>query len=93
MAAMPWTKEEDIALCESWVEALSHHTSGRRSSGPFRRSIRQHFQAYTGHNNRTVDSLSSRFRTIRLDCERFETIHTIVEIEGGDLGEDETLFK
>ncbi|MFS7992470.1 hypothetical protein Hanom_Chr12g01082591 [Helianthus anomalus] len=62
--------------------------SGRRSSGPCWRTIRQHFQAYAGENNRTIDSLMSRFKTICLDCERFETIHTAVELEGGDLGED-----
>ncbi|MFS7978541.1 hypothetical protein Hanom_Chr10g00916661 [Helianthus anomalus] len=91
MAAVAWTEEEDIALCESWVGALSHHTPGRRSSGPFCRTIRQHFQAYIGENNRTVDPLSSRFRRTRLDCERFETIHTAVEHEGGDLEEDDII--
>ncbi|MFS8024066.1 hypothetical protein Hanom_Chr16g01458871 [Helianthus anomalus] len=89
MAAVAWTEEEDFALCESWVEALSHHTPSRRSSSLLWRTNQQHFQAYTGENNRTVDSHSSRFRTIRL--ERFETIHTVVKLKGGDLGEDDII--
>ncbi|MFS7955465.1 hypothetical protein Hanom_Chr07g00642981 [Helianthus anomalus] len=93
MTTVAWAEEEDIALCVSWVEALSNHTSSRHSRGPFWRTIRQHFQAYTGHNNRTVDSLSSRFMTIRLDCETFETIHTAVELKGGDLGDMGEAFK
>ncbi|KAJ0763945.1 hypothetical protein HanPI659440_Chr08g0286671 [Helianthus annuus] len=28
---------------------------------------------------------------IRLNCERFETIHTTVEHESGDLGEDDSI--
>ncbi|MFS8004460.1 hypothetical protein Hanom_Chr13g01226091 [Helianthus anomalus] len=93
MATVAWTEEEeDIAVCESWVEALSHHMPGRRMSGPFWRKIRQHFCVYGGETTRTIDALSSRFRVIRLDCERFETIHTAVEHKGGDLGRT-TSFK
>ncbi|MFS7962845.1 hypothetical protein Hanom_Chr08g00731321 [Helianthus anomalus] len=44
-----------------------------------------------GENNRTVDALSSRFRAIRLDYERFMTIHTVVEHKDGDLREDDII--
>ncbi|MFS8017287.1 hypothetical protein Hanom_Chr15g01378621 [Helianthus anomalus] len=40
-----------------------------------------------GDTTRTVDALSSRFKVIHLDCERFEMVHTVVENAGDDLGE------
>ncbi|MFS8011623.1 hypothetical protein Hanom_Chr14g01311261 [Helianthus anomalus] len=89
MAAIPWMQEEDIALCESWVEALSHYTPRNRSSCPFWGRILQHFSI--GDHTRTVDAPSSRFRTIPMDRERFEQLHTAVEHQGGDFGEDDTI--
>ncbi|MFS8029692.1 hypothetical protein Hanom_Chr17g01525291 [Helianthus anomalus] len=91
MVAVAWTEGEGIALCESWVEALSHHTPGRRSSGPFWRTIRQQFQAYTGENNRAVNSLSSRFRTIRLIAKDSRRFTPPWSSEGGDFGEDDII--
>ncbi|MFS7999229.1 hypothetical protein Hanom_Chr12g01163591 [Helianthus anomalus] len=90
MATISWT-EEDITSCESWVEALSHYTPRNRSSGPFGGIISQHFCVHMGDTTRTVDAFSSRFRTIRLDSERFETVYTAVENAGGDLGEDDKI--
>ncbi|KAJ0845122.1 hypothetical protein HanRHA438_Chr15g0710041 [Helianthus annuus] len=92
----PWdvsvgVQPSDIASCESWVEALGHYTPCNRSSGPFWRRIFQHFCVHRGDATRTVDVFSSRFRTIRLDVERFETMHTVMENAGGDLGEDDII--
>ncbi|MFS7912023.1 hypothetical protein Hanom_Chr02g00124971 [Helianthus anomalus] len=88
MVTVVWTEEEDIVLCELWVEALSHHMPGRRTSGAFLRTIRQHFCVHKGEITRMVDVLSSRFWVICLDCERFKTIHTAVKHECGDLWEN-----
>ncbi|MFS7998408.1 hypothetical protein Hanom_Chr12g01153491 [Helianthus anomalus] len=57
------------------------------SSGPFWGRIFQHFSVHRGDTTRTMDTLSSLFRTIHLDSERFETVHTAVENVGGDFGE------
>ncbi|MFS7894744.1 hypothetical protein Hanom_Chr00s001994g01690631 [Helianthus anomalus] len=87
MANNPWTTEEDLALCESYVEAVC--APQRRRQGGLRRRLMQDVIAHTGTHNRTVDALSSRFRVIRLDCLRFEHIHNEVEYLGGDIDEDE----
>ncbi|MFS7999053.1 hypothetical protein Hanom_Chr12g01161451 [Helianthus anomalus] len=89
MANNPWTSEEDLALCESFVEAVCTPQS-RRQCGLWRR-VMQDFTAHTVAHNRTVDALSSRFRVIRLDCLRFEHIHNEVEYLGGDIDENVTL--
>ncbi|MFS8026271.1 hypothetical protein Hanom_Chr16g01484861 [Helianthus anomalus] len=68
------------------VEALSHYTSRNCSSGSFWGRILQHFCDHRGDNSRTMDTLSSRFRVIRLDCERFEKVHTVVETRVVTLG-------
>ncbi|MFS7963879.1 hypothetical protein Hanom_Chr08g00743521 [Helianthus anomalus] len=91
MVTIHWTEEEDIALCESWVEALSQYTPRNRSSGPFRGRIFQQFCVHKGDTTRTVDALSSRFMVICLDCKSSETVHTMVENAGGNLGEDDII--
>ncbi|MFS7986682.1 hypothetical protein Hanom_Chr11g01013181 [Helianthus anomalus] len=88
MATIPSSEEEDIALFESWVEALTRYTPRNCSSGPFWGSIFQQFCIHRGDTTRTVDALSSRFKTIYLDSQRFETAHNVLENEGGDLAED-----
>ncbi|MFS7908543.1 hypothetical protein Hanom_Chr01g00084401 [Helianthus anomalus] len=44
-----------------------------------------------GDTTRTLDALSSRFRTIRLDSERFESVHNVVQNDSGDLSEDHVI--
>ncbi|MFS8016091.1 hypothetical protein Hanom_Chr15g01364331 [Helianthus anomalus] len=91
MASIPWMQKEDITLCESWVQTLSHYTPRIRSSGPFWGSILQHFSIHRVDHTRTIDALSSCFRTIHMDCERFEQLHIAVEHQGSDLGKDDTI--
>ncbi|MFS8014213.1 hypothetical protein Hanom_Chr15g01341921 [Helianthus anomalus] len=89
MANNSWTAEEDLALCESYVEAVC--TPPRRRQGGLWRKVMQDFTAHTGLHNRTVDALSSQFRVIRFDCQGFEHIHNEVEYLAGDHDEDDTL--
>ncbi|MFS7906888.1 hypothetical protein Hanom_Chr01g00064481 [Helianthus anomalus] len=85
MANNPWTTKEDLALCESFVEAVC--TPQSRRQGALWRRVMQVFTAHRRAHNRTVDALSSRFRVIRSDCMRFEHIHNEVEYLGGDIDE------
>ncbi|MFS8021719.1 hypothetical protein Hanom_Chr16g01430721 [Helianthus anomalus] len=91
MAAIQWTEEEDIALCELWVEALSHYMPRSWSSGPFWGRLLQHFSVHRGNHTRAINTLSFRIMKICMDCKRLEQLHTAVEHQWGDLGEDDTI--
>ncbi|MFS7985724.1 hypothetical protein Hanom_Chr11g01001941 [Helianthus anomalus] len=49
----------------------------------------QHAQLRGPGHNRSVDALSSRFRVVRLECERFDRYFKKVEREMPDLVEDD----
>ncbi|KAJ0586688.1 hypothetical protein HanIR_Chr04g0154631 [Helianthus annuus] len=52
--------------------------------------VQQNFAQLCGsEHNRTVDALSSRFRVLRLECERFDRYFKKVETEMPDLGDDD----
>ncbi|KAJ0578058.1 hypothetical protein HanIR_Chr05g0243101 [Helianthus annuus] len=62
----------------------------RRGHGGLWVRVQQNFAQLRGpDHNRTVDALSSMFRVLRLECERFDRCFKKVETEMPDLGEDD----
>ncbi|MFS7928408.1 hypothetical protein Hanom_Chr04g00320401 [Helianthus anomalus] len=92
MATIPWTEEEDITLCDasrgSKRLATTRHVITRVVR--FGENFPTLLHPY-GDTTQTVDTLSSHFRTIHLDSERFEMVHTAMENADGDHGEDEII--
>ncbi|KAF5809791.1 hypothetical protein HanXRQr2_Chr04g0161551 [Helianthus annuus] len=83
-----WTDVEDIALCEAWEEAMTNPPP--RGQGGLWLRVQQIFaQLRDPDHNRIVDALSSRFRVVRLECERFDRYFKKVEREMSDLVEDD----
>ncbi|KAJ0780439.1 hypothetical protein HanPI659440_Chr06g0237671 [Helianthus annuus] len=88
MATSSWTEVEDIALVEAWGEVYTDPP--RRGQGGLWVRVQQYFAQLRGPDHgRTVDALSSRFRVIRLDCEKFERYYKSVEDLSHDLGEED----
>ncbi|MFS7934482.1 hypothetical protein Hanom_Chr05g00392051 [Helianthus anomalus] len=86
MASSSWTDVEDIALVEAWEEVYTDPP--RRGQGVYG-SVCNNILHNSVVRSRTVDALSSRFRVIRLDCEKFERYDKIVEDSSQDLGEED----
>ncbi|MFS8008120.1 hypothetical protein Hanom_Chr14g01268991 [Helianthus anomalus] len=86
--AASWIDVEDIAMCEAWEQAMIDPPP--RGQGGLWVRVQQNFAKLRGpEHNRTVDALSSRFRVLRLECERFYQYFKKVETEMPDLGEDD----
>ncbi|MFS7947965.1 hypothetical protein Hanom_Chr06g00554361 [Helianthus anomalus] len=78
MASSSWTDVKDIALVEAWEEVYTDPP--RQGQRGLWVRVQQYFPQLRGSDQgRTVDALSSRFRVIRLDCEKFERYYKFVD--------------
>ncbi|MFS7956629.1 hypothetical protein Hanom_Chr07g00656811 [Helianthus anomalus] len=90
---IPWTEEEDIALATSWLATLTNNVP-REPTAPFWEQILQQFCIHVrggGDTTRTVNAISSRFKTIHLKSSRFEMIFNAIENDDGELTEDDVI--
>ncbi|MFS7999671.1 hypothetical protein Hanom_Chr12g01169161 [Helianthus anomalus] len=90
MSVIPWSVEEDIALCESWVVAVTNHETPLPTS-PFWDRVYHEFCILRGEVIRTVHAICSRFRMIHMDSARFEAIVNGVDNDDGELNEGDII--
>ncbi|MFS7962243.1 hypothetical protein Hanom_Chr08g00724371 [Helianthus anomalus] len=83
MPVIQWSVEEDVALCESWVVAVTNH----EDKSLFWDRVYHEFCIHGGEAIRTVHALCSRFQIIHMDSARFEAIVNNVNNDDGELNE------
>ncbi|MFS7922737.1 hypothetical protein Hanom_Chr03g00252511 [Helianthus anomalus] len=90
MPVIPWSIEENIALCESCVVALTNHEAVLPISSFWDR-VYHEFCIRRGEAIRRVDTLCSRFRMIHMDSARFAAIVNGVDTDDGELNEGDII--